>query len=199
MDSYGPSLQVANKIFGVITSFNNPVESTGSANSIGSVNMSLMGGQTNLNVESRESIPINSLDNLLNNGLQSQDSLGQWINEVITDSPGSVIDPAIEPSISSVHNSYCDSTLYHHQSSVEQIFNITEVSPAWAFSTEKTKVLSFTSTNFSHFLYLFDIISPSYYGVYWAFFYFFSCRQGKHSLLCYTIIIVISIIIRFKS
>ncbi|KAG6575104.1 Calmodulin-binding transcription activator 5, partial [Cucurbita argyrosperma subsp. sororia] len=118
--------QVANKIFGVITSFNNPVESTGSANSIGSVNMSLMGGQTNLNVESRESIPINSLDNLLNNGLQSQDSLGQWINEVITDSPGSVIDPAIEPSISSVHNSYCDSTLYHHQSSVEQIFNITE-------------------------------------------------------------------------
>ncbi|KAG7013672.1 Calmodulin-binding transcription activator 5, partial [Cucurbita argyrosperma subsp. argyrosperma] len=134
-------ISVANKIFGVITSFNNPVESTGSANSIGSVNMSLMGGQTNLNVESRESIPINSLDNLLNNGLQSQDSLGQWINEVITDSPGSVIDPAIEPSISSVHNSYCDSTLYHHQSSVEQIFNITEVSPAWAFSTEKTKIV----------------------------------------------------------
>ncbi|XP_022959075.1 calmodulin-binding transcription activator 5-like [Cucurbita moschata] len=134
-------ISVANKIFGVITSFNNPVESTGSANSIGSVNMSLMGGQTNLNVESRESIPINLLDNLLNNGLQSQDSLGQWINEVITDSPGSVIDPAIEPSISSVHNSYCDSTLYHHQSSVEQIFNITEVSPAWAFSTEKTKIV----------------------------------------------------------
>lgn len=131
-----------------MSSFNNPVEPTGRVNGnisfTGSANLSL-GGQTNLNVEKSESIPVNSLDSLLNEGLQSQDSFGRWINEVITDSSGSVIDPAIEPSISSVdsvHNSYCDSTLYHHQTSaMEQIFNITDVSPAWAFSTEKTKIL----------------------------------------------------------
>lgn len=130
----------------------------------GSANL-LLRGQTNLNVEKRDSIAINSMDNLLDERLQSQDSFGRWINEVIIESPGSVIDPAIEPSISSVHNSYRDSTLYHSQTlAMEQIFNITEVSPAWALSTEKTKVSSFTSTNSSQFLYLSYITSPSYFG-----------------------------------
>ncbi|CAK9328942.1 unnamed protein product [Citrullus colocynthis] len=141
-------INATDNLLGEMSSFNNPVEPTGRVNGnisfTGSANLSL-GGQTNLNVEKSESIPVNSLDSLLNEGLQSQDSFGRWINEVITDSSGSVIDPAIEPSISSVdsvHNSYCDSTLYHHQTSaMEQIFNITDVSPAWAFSTEKTKIL----------------------------------------------------------
>lgn len=162
MGSYVPFLQVANNLLGHASSFNNPVESTGSANGnisfTGSGYLPLISGQTNLNAESKQSVPITSLDNLLNDGLQSQDSFGRWINEVITDSPGTVIDPAIEPSISSIHNSHTDPTLDQRQSSVmEQIFNITDVSPAWAFSTEKTKVLSFTSTYFSHLPYLSDI------------------------------------------
>lgn len=191
MDSYGPSFQATDNLLGEMSSFNNPVEPTGRVNGnisfTGSANLSL-GGQTNLNVEKSESIPVNSLDSLLNEGLQSQDSFGRWINEVITDSSGSVIDPAIEPSISSVdsvHNSYCDSTLYHHQTSaMEQIFNITDVSPAWAFSTEKTKVLSSTSTNFSQSLDLSDIIYPSYFEFIRLFFYFFLCMKGTCSLLC---------------
>ncbi|XP_023514063.1 calmodulin-binding transcription activator 5 isoform X2 [Cucurbita pepo subsp. pepo] len=129
---------VANNLLGNTPLFNNPVES------IGSAYMPLTSGQTNLNVQSKESIPITSLDNLLDDGLlQSQDSFGRWINEVITESPDTVIDPAIiEPSISSIHNSFTDPTLNHCQSSVmEQIFNITDISPAWAFSTEKTKIL----------------------------------------------------------
>ncbi|XP_022138869.1 calmodulin-binding transcription activator 5 isoform X2 [Momordica charantia] len=142
-------INVAINLFGDMSSLNNPVESVGSTNSnisfSGSTNMSLTGGQTNLNVKSKGSVPVNSVNtygNLLNDGLQSQDSFGRWINEVITESSGSVIDPAVEPPISPMYNSYTDLALDHHQSSVmEQIFNITDVSPAWAFSTEKTKIL----------------------------------------------------------
>ncbi|XP_011657270.2 calmodulin-binding transcription activator 5 isoform X1 [Cucumis sativus] len=138
-------INATSNLLGEMSSFSNPVESTGRANGnisfTGSANL-LLGGQTNLNVEKRESIAINSTDNLLDERLQSQDSFGRWINEVIIESPGSVIDPAIEPSISYVHNSYRDSTLYHSQTlATEQIFNITDVSPSWAFSTEKTKIL----------------------------------------------------------
>lgn len=72
-----------------------------------------------------------SLDILAGDGLQSQDSFGKWMNYIMTDSPGSVDDPVLEPSISSGH----------HQFTVpEHLFSITDVSPAWAFSNEKTKV-----------------------------------------------------------
>lgn len=59
----------------------------------------------------------------------------------MADSPGSVDDAVLESSISFGHESSFSKALDHHKSPIpEQIFSITEVSPAWAFSTEKTKV-----------------------------------------------------------
>ncbi|XP_022760651.1 calmodulin-binding transcription activator 5 isoform X2 [Durio zibethinus] len=92
------------------------------------------GGQGNSNVQRKDSSPIGpgeSLDFLLNDGLQSQDSFGRWLDYIVTESPGSVGDPLLESSISSGQDS----------TSPEQIFSITEVSPAWAYCTEKTKIL----------------------------------------------------------
>ncbi|XVF38828.1 hypothetical protein REPUB_Repub20aG0135800 [Reevesia pubescens] len=92
-------------------------------------------GQVNSNVQRKDSSAIgtgDSLDLLVNDGLQSQDSFGRWMNYVMTESPDSVGDPVLESSISSGQDSF---------TSPEQIFSITEVSPAWAYSTEKTKIL----------------------------------------------------------
>ncbi|MBA0570958.1 hypothetical protein Golob_004556, partial [Gossypium lobatum] len=71
-----------------------------------------------------------SLDLLINNGLESQDSFGKWINCTVTASPCSMGDPVPESSSSSGQDSF---------TSPGEIFSITEVSPAWAYSTEKTK------------------------------------------------------------
>lgn len=82
-----------------------------------------------------------SLDILINDGLQSQDSFGRWMNSIIDDSPGSVDDAALESSISSSHDSYASPGMDQHQSSVqEQMFTITDFSPAWGFSNQTTKV-----------------------------------------------------------
>ncbi|KAJ6318176.1 hypothetical protein OIU76_013673 [Salix suchowensis] len=83
-----------------------------------------------------------SLDILINDGLQSQDSFGRWMNSIIDDSPGSVDDAALESSISSSHDSFASSGMDQHQSSVqEQMFTITDFSPAWGFSNQTTKIL----------------------------------------------------------
>ncbi|KAM7257277.1 hypothetical protein ACFE04_013018 [Oxalis oulophora] len=75
-----------------------------------------------------------SQNNLVNDKLQSQDSFGQWMNHVMTDSPGAVDDPVLESSMT------------------EQIFNITDVSPTSACSTENTKILiiGFFLENYRH-------------------------------------------------
>ena len=96
----------------------------------------ISGGQVNSNVQMKDSSAIGtaeSLDLLVTDGLQSQDSFGRWMNCIMTESPGSVGDPVpvLESSISSGQDSF---------TSPEQIFSITEVSPTWAYSTEKTKV-----------------------------------------------------------
>lgn len=86
---------------------------------------------------------VDSSDTLVNEGLQSQDSFGKWINNIISDSPPcSVDESALESSISSsVREPYSSLVVDNQKSSLpEQVFNITEVSPAWASSTEKTKV-----------------------------------------------------------
>ncbi|XVF28232.1 hypothetical protein REPUB_Repub15cG0011800 [Reevesia pubescens] len=78
----------------------------------------ISGGQVNFNAQRNDSSAIGTgelLDRLVDDGLLSQDSFGRWMN-ITTEPPGSVGDPA-------------------------QIFSITEVSPAWAYSTEKTKIL----------------------------------------------------------
>jgi len=72
-----------------------------------------------------------SFDSLNQDRLQTQDSFGRWMNYFITDSPESTDDPTLESSVST-GQSYAR----------EQTFNITEISPAWASSTEETKVLS---------------------------------------------------------
>lgn len=81
-------------------------------------------GEVNSNAQRRDSVvqgPCDSLDILVNDGLRSQDSFGRWINQIMSESPGSV-DDQIPSSVP------------------EQMFIITDVSPAWAFSNEKTKV-----------------------------------------------------------
>lgn len=108
----------------------------------------------------------NSLDILVDGGLQSQDSFGRWMNHIMVDSPGSVVDTVIESSISSGHESFVSSAIDHHKSFVpEQIFSITDVSPAWAFSNEKTKVflLLVLAIHFCDILFGFlDFSYPSY-------------------------------------
>ena len=55
-----------------------------------------------------------SLEHASKDGLQTQDSFGKWISNVIADSPLPLDDT--------------------------KIFNITEISPSWALSSEETKV-----------------------------------------------------------
>ncbi|XP_039067145.1 calmodulin-binding transcription activator 5-like isoform X1 [Hibiscus syriacus] len=104
-------------------------------NNPGAVYYQISGAQVNSNVQSEDSGAIGTvepLDLLVNGGLQSQDSFGKWINNTLTELPCSMGDPVLESSNSSGHDSF---------TSREQIFSITEVSPAWAYSTEKTKIL----------------------------------------------------------
>ncbi|XP_042517148.1 calmodulin-binding transcription activator 5 isoform X2 [Macadamia integrifolia] len=88
-------------------------------------------------------------------GLQTQDSFGIWMNNIMTDSPGLIDDPPLESPISSGHESSVYAKIDNNQPSIgEQVFSITEVSPAWAFSTEETKVIVIGcfSREYSHLL-----------------------------------------------
>ncbi|XP_050216986.1 calmodulin-binding transcription activator 5 [Mercurialis annua] len=101
--------------------------------------------QVNPNVQ-REDTNIlgtgDSLDMLVNNGLQSQDSFGKWINCIIADSPGSVDNTVLSSSILSGHDSSTSPAIDQLESYIpEQVFVITDISPAWAFCTETTKIL----------------------------------------------------------
>ncbi|CAK8531595.1 unnamed protein product [Lathyrus sativus] len=83
-------------------------------------------------------------DTLVNEGLQSQNSFGVWMNNAISDIPCSAEASALESSIaSSGHDSFSSLPIDNNQqpSLPEQVFHLTEVAPAWASSTEKTKVL----------------------------------------------------------
>ncbi|KAJ8573926.1 hypothetical protein K7X08_010437 [Anisodus acutangulus] len=72
-----------------------------------------------------------SFDSLNKDGLQTQDSFGRWINYFITDSPGSADELLTPESSVTIDQSYI----------MQQIFNITEISPSWALSSEETKIL----------------------------------------------------------
>ncbi|KAE9601489.1 putative IQ motif, EF-hand binding, glycogen debranching enzyme, GlgX type [Lupinus albus] len=64
-----------------------------------------------------------------------------WM-KIMSDSPCSVDESALESSVSSVHESYSSPVVDNQQSSLlEQVFTLTDVSPAWVPSTEKSKVL----------------------------------------------------------
>lgn len=105
--------------------------------------------QVDLNLLRNVSKPVtvatgDSLDTINKDGLQTQDSFGRWMTSIITNSPDSVLvdDQNLECSISTGQET--SSFMDHHQSTFsEQIFTITDVSPASALSTEETKVLFF--------------------------------------------------------
>ncbi|XP_050372139.1 calmodulin-binding transcription activator 5 isoform X2 [Argentina anserina] len=101
-------------------------------------------GVVNSNALRRDSVVKGPCDspNISGNGLRSQDSFGRWINQIMTDSPGSVDDPVLDSSYLAAQSSFDSPPMEYVQSSVPvQIFIITDVSPAWAFSNEKTKIL----------------------------------------------------------
>ncbi|PON93224.1 Notch [Trema orientale] len=132
------------------SSFDNLTNSTaGSGNAPGdllnSVYVQTMEGQLNSDFQGRDSVGVgtgDSLDILVNNGLHSQDSFGRWIDGILTESPGPVTDPVLGTSILSPQDSFVSTATGHLQSPApEQIFIITDMSPEWAYSNEKTKIL----------------------------------------------------------
>ncbi|ESQ55836.1 hypothetical protein EUTSA_v10024342mg [Eutrema salsugineum] len=93
-------------------------------------------------------------DALLNNGYGSQESFGRWVNNFISDSPGSVEDPSLDGVFTPGQDSSTTPASFDSHSNIpEQVFNITDVSPAWAYSTEKTKILvtGYFHESFQHF------------------------------------------------
>lgn len=128
-----------------LSSFNNlmnPTAGNAHGNLLNDVYIPTMEGQSNL-----DSIGVgtgDSLDVLVDNGLHSQDSFGRWIDNFMTEDPGSIEVPILGTSISSAKESFVSPEMSHLQSPVpEQIFNIIDMSPEWGYSNEKTKVCFF--------------------------------------------------------
>ncbi|XP_052727693.1 calmodulin-binding transcription activator 5 isoform X2 [Vigna angularis] len=132
-----------------ISSFNcHPLPNAGS-NSVTynfseSATLQMMGNQANPNEQRNNivSLSAGSFDPLVSDRLQSQDSFGMWVNHIMSDSPCSVDDQALESPVSSVHEPYLSPVVDGLQiSQPEQVFTITDVSPTWVSSSEKSKVL----------------------------------------------------------
>ncbi|KAI3730101.1 hypothetical protein L6452_18777 [Arctium lappa] len=85
-----------------------------------------------------------SLDTMGNDGMKNQDSFGRWMNYTMTGSPVVIDGPTLtpEPLVSTGQGTVRPSSGYNQQShSLQQIFNITDISPAWASANEETKIL----------------------------------------------------------
>ena len=81
-----------------------------------------------------------SLEHASKDGLQTQDSFGKWISNVIADSPLTLDDTTLDSSMST-NQSFASPHMNIPQfSAAKKIFNITEISPSWALSSEETKV-----------------------------------------------------------
>ncbi|KAK9058883.1 hypothetical protein SSX86_023727 [Deinandra increscens subsp. villosa] len=79
------------------------------------------------------------VDMMRKDRLPPQESFGRWMNYIIDDSPGSIADQFFTPDallISQPPLGTINGDRHEYQ-----IFNITEVSPSWALSTEETKIL----------------------------------------------------------
>ncbi|XP_073136635.1 calmodulin-binding transcription activator 5-like [Henckelia pumila] len=108
----------------------------------GNLSYNMVGGETVVDSTGLGPCVIDSLNNVAKDGLQSQDSIGRWMSYIIADSPESVNNQAVESSISTGHQSYTPPRMDDHRScALGEIFKITNISPGWAFSTEKTKIL----------------------------------------------------------
>ncbi|KAK7387976.1 hypothetical protein VNO78_22775 [Psophocarpus tetragonolobus] len=144
-----------------IPSFNSLTQPIAGSNSVPynfseSVNVQMMDNQANPNEQRNNTVSlsggVDSLDALVNGRLHSQDSFGMWVNHIISDSPCSVDEPSVESPGSSVHEPYSSLVVNDQQFSLpEQVFTLTDVSPTWVSSTEKSKVLV---TGFFHKDYL---------------------------------------------
>ncbi|KAM7485002.1 hypothetical protein LguiA_001011 [Lonicera macranthoides] len=133
------------------------VGSTINFNVLETVSLPTVGEQLDSKSQSKDSELVTvgtggSLDILDKDGLQTQDSFGKWINYIMTDSPGSVYDPSLESSISTGNESFASPIIehYHQSSGPDYLFSITDVSPAWAFSNEETKILVLGSFQEGH-------------------------------------------------
>ncbi|KAF5175820.1 Calmodulin-binding transcription activator [Thalictrum thalictroides] len=79
---------------------------------------------------------------VVKDGFGTQDSFGRWIDGIMTVSPGSFNNLPVESTISSGHESNTSTVIDHYQfSTQQQIFSITDISPAWSFAAEETKVI----------------------------------------------------------
>ncbi|KAK1411759.1 hypothetical protein QVD17_32470 [Tagetes erecta] len=95
--------------------------------------------KTGINDTQVANVGLGVLDMTRKDGLSAQESFGRWMNYIIDDSPGSIVNPFLtpeallagQPSLGTINGD-------RHES---QIFNITAVSPSWALSTEETKIL----------------------------------------------------------
>ena len=143
-------MQGAVNLVADLSSFNNlSVLTAGSGNTQGDLLSNfyiptMEGGQLNSDFQQRDSVgggAGGSLDVLANNGLQSQDSLGRWVEGMMNETQESIDGAVLGTSVSSCQDSFVSPELNHLQPPVsEQIFSITDVSPEWAYSNEKTKV-----------------------------------------------------------
>ncbi|KAJ1395303.1 P-loop containing nucleoside triphosphate hydrolase [Sesbania bispinosa] len=133
-----------------IPSFNNLTQRIAGNNSAPyniskSVNLQTMDNQVIPNEQRNNPVSLSGVDSLttlVNDRLQSQDSFGMWVNQIMSDSPGSVDESGLESSVSSVHEPYRSLVVDNQQLSLpDQVFHLTDVSPAWVSSTEKSKVL----------------------------------------------------------
>ncbi|KAG4401315.1 hypothetical protein AAZX31_07G223700 [Glycine max] len=146
-DSFG---NVANNLSAEIPSFGNLTQPIAGSNRVPynfseSVTLQTMDNQANPHEQKNNTVSlsgVDSLDTLVNDRLQSQDSFGMWVNHIMSDSPCSVDDPALESPVSSIHEPYSSLVVDSQESSLpEQVFTITDVSPTCVSSTEKSKVL----------------------------------------------------------
>ncbi|XP_021774123.1 calmodulin-binding transcription activator 5-like isoform X1 [Chenopodium quinoa] len=150
-ENNGSILSTGNPHLDMLTSGNsmNPVAGTSPAqfSNVGDMYLSLMGVQKDPKVEGKiydmGTVGAGNLSNkMAKDGLQSQDSFGRWMNEIIVDSPESVDDPSFESSGATSHGSLVSSGAVNHEGPVPaQIFCITDISPTWTFSTEGAKIL----------------------------------------------------------
>ncbi|KAL0457473.1 UNVERIFIED_CONTAM: Calmodulin-binding transcription activator 5 [Sesamum latifolium] len=130
-------------------SFSEPVAGRNSINYTSPKNISYQTVEQDTIVNSETMISVlmpsggaGSLHYLGKDGLQSQDSFGRWVTHIIAESPEPVDDHALESSNLAGHQSFTYPLMdSHHPSPMGPIFTITDVSPAWALSTEETKIL----------------------------------------------------------
>lgn len=112
-----------------------------------------MDNQVNPNEQRNDPVSLGGVDSLdpsVNDTLQSQDSFGMWVNHIMSDSPCSADGSALESSVSSIQEPYSSLVVDNQQHFLPgQVFNITDVSPAWVSSAEKSKV-SFSTLSFKY-------------------------------------------------